>query len=232
MKSWKMFLSQESKQSTFSYEPLLGPNDIRLVQIHPSTNNSAQIVCAIVTTSLSNPGYPYQCLSYVWGKPDQNRRISCNDCTLNITDNLFIAMKSLRHDKDIITIWIDQLSINQEDLQERSKQVLLMAEIYQKAEKTIIWLGESAENSDLAMRLVENATKYKTKDFLSTVESAGGSMDNVISKLGAPQLHDKSWTAMRRLLQRAWFKRSWVSNDSIFAEFSTANSTTFWNGNV
>jgi hypothetical protein len=38
-------------------------------------------------------------------------------------------------------IWIDQISIHQTDLAERSSQVNLMASVYQQAERFIAWLG-------------------------------------------------------------------------------------------
>jgi hypothetical protein len=42
-------------------------------------------------------------------------------------------------------IWIDSLCINQADKDEKSKQVLLMQQIYSKATQTVIWLGHSPD---------------------------------------------------------------------------------------
>jgi Heterokaryon incompatibility protein (HET) len=48
--------------------------------------------------------------------------------------------------------------INQEDLDERSSQVLLMPSIYAKASIVFAWLGPAALDSDLAMKHIETLT--------------------------------------------------------------------------
>jgi hypothetical protein len=44
-------------------------------------------------------------------------------------------------------IWIDALCINQVDIPERNAQVLLMGDIYNKAQRVVAWLGEELEGS-------------------------------------------------------------------------------------
>jgi hypothetical protein len=39
------------------------------------------------------------------------------------------------------TLWIDAVSTNQEDLQERGHQVQIMGDIYATAQGVIVWLG-------------------------------------------------------------------------------------------
>ncbi|KAK7177268.1 heterokaryon incompatibility protein [Paraphaeosphaeria sporulosa] len=65
-----------------------------------------------------------------------------------ITKNLRDALWQLRENRKNLTSWIDAVCINQEDLQEKSVQVGLMATIYQQAYKTIVWLGPSDNSSD------------------------------------------------------------------------------------
>lgn len=40
-------------------------------------------------------------------------------------------------------LWIDAICINQDDIAEKNSQVAMMAEIYKKATRVNIWLGES-----------------------------------------------------------------------------------------
>jgi hypothetical protein len=47
----------------------------------------------------------------------------------------------------------DAVCINQEDLIEREQQVSHMREIYQQAERVVVWLGGSADGSDAALSL-------------------------------------------------------------------------------
>jgi Heterokaryon incompatibility protein (HET) len=211
MPSWKSLTFQDRPVSVFKYEPLKDLQDIRIVLIQPNSTQSAQIVCTLVTTKLTSPTYAYQCLSYVWGNPTQSKNIVCNNSTVKVTENLYTAMKNIRQKSDTLAIWIDQLCINQVDLSERSQQVLLMAEIYRKAQKTIIWLGKSADNSDLAMKVVQKSKKFTTTEYKDLVESGVIDFTNLPTKLGLPNWNDRSWVALRLLLKRPWFKRTWVS---------------------
>jgi hypothetical protein len=52
-------------------------------------------------------------------------------------------------------LWVDALSINQADDDERSQQVCLMRAIYTQASSVEIWLGESFDNIELASRFFE-----------------------------------------------------------------------------
>jgi hypothetical protein len=213
MLSLRKLTFKNPQQPAFQYETLQDPQDIRLVEIQPNSNNLSQLECKIMTKNLSNLNFSYQCLSYVWGTPDQNKSILCNNRTLKVTDNLFVALKNLRQNKATFPIWIDQLCINQEDIAERNKQVMLMATIYEKAERTIIWIGEKADNSHLAIKLIQSTPYLSVRENLKLLTaSRNGTLDQIVSTLGAPKMEDKSWVALRRLLQRPWFKRSWVSN--------------------
>ena len=63
--------------------------------------------------------------------------------TIGITHNLAIALRHLRHAKKPRILWIDALCINQDDLPERSAEVLEMGSIYSNARQVIVWLGPS-----------------------------------------------------------------------------------------
>jgi hypothetical protein len=41
--------------------------------------------------------------------------------------------------------WIDALSINQEDIQERNTEVKRMRSLYERAWSVVVWLGERIE---------------------------------------------------------------------------------------
>tara|TARA_R110002003_G_scaffold6_1_gene271 strand:- start:11415 stop:12128 length:714 start_codon:yes stop_codon:yes gene_type:complete len=56
-----------------------------------------------------------------------------------------------------VYLWIDQLSINQTDLEEKNYALPLMPDIYQRAHYVITWLGNSAD-------IVEAATEFHTTE--------------------------------------------------------------------
>ncbi|KAF2732509.1 HET-domain-containing protein [Polyplosphaeria fusca] len=51
------------------------------------------------------------------------------------------------------TLWIDALCINQDDIVERGHQVRLMREIYSKAQKVSVWLGDEKHMQDTFIEL-------------------------------------------------------------------------------
>ncbi|KAH6707879.1 hypothetical protein BKA61DRAFT_491121, partial [Leptodontidium sp. MPI-SDFR-AT-0119] len=50
---------------------------------------------------------------------------------------------------------VDAISINQDDPEERSKEVARMGGIYRRARRVIVWLGGESEDSNLAMSTLE-----------------------------------------------------------------------------
>lgn len=49
-------------------------------------------------------------------------------------------------------IWIDAICINQQDDLEKNHQVAMMSDIYQRALRVLVWLGESSEERDYALQ--------------------------------------------------------------------------------
>ena len=148
--------------------------------------------------------------------------------SLAITETLAIALKHLQHPTDTMLLWIDQISINQEDEAEKSEQVDIMGQIYRNAEEVLVWLGPAENNSDNFMDLFgkigrwaknwgmmdcyskENiqelfAVAYNyNKDDKRTIEFQEY-CDSVVSEFG-----QRTLAAWRAWYQREWFTRVWV----------------------
>jgi hypothetical protein len=96
----------------------------------------------------------YEAVSYCAGDPKQYNTISVNGYKFNVFRNLFTAMTEFRHPTEPRVLWVDQICINQTDLEERGKQVLLMKDIYENASSVRVWLGgESSEPEDISSDL-------------------------------------------------------------------------------
>ncbi|KAK7191269.1 HET domain-containing protein [Paraphaeosphaeria sporulosa] len=74
--------------------------------------------------------------------------IQLNGKRLNITTNLYIALRYLRQDDADRIMWVDAVCIDQNNLQERGHQVSQMCNIYSCAERVIFWLGENTSYID------------------------------------------------------------------------------------
>jgi hypothetical protein len=85
---------------------------------------------------------------------------------LFVTKNCEDATRALQrsmtlHRKDPYRIWIDAISINQANVQERSSQVSMMGDIYGSAFCVRIWLGYATHDSYAAMRVLLKITSDK-----------------------------------------------------------------------
>ena len=183
--------------SQYHYSSLsLGPDNIRLLRLLPYENDSSErteIRCELFEYTLQDPGkgtHLYEALSYTWGGSDKPRSISINKQNLAVTENLHAALLRLQDRSLERILWIDAICINQENLKEQSQQVQLMAKIYSKATRVLVWLGETADNSDTALERMRIAAENESPDSLN---------DKTIRQ------------AILALLQRPWFRRIWVS---------------------
>jgi hypothetical protein len=152
---------------------------------------------------------------------------------LPITPSLETALQHVRHETESVTIWVDQISINQSDDDEKNEQVANMYRIYQTASNVIVWLGSTADGSDEVMEtwyqiskmaydidfpaLVDGLRRDEDEVLLRMIMNVDPQdpetiefqrvVDRVANMMNEPTL--KSWTALER---RAWFSRIWVRN--------------------
>lgn len=121
-------------------------NEIRVLQIEPGRWDDA-ISCRLKVVSLDRLPKPrYDTLSYTWGSSGSTKVISVDRHTIDVSTNLFTALRALRRRFVTVTIWADALCINQKSNREKSKQVALMGRIYQQGCQTWISLGCPDEN--------------------------------------------------------------------------------------
>jgi hypothetical protein len=87
---------------------------------------------------------PFEALSYTWGSVDDPRRIRVANGEgiqiqeLEVTQNLYDALRHLRNESGLRILWIDAISISQNDLLERSQQVTRMRDIYTYAQRVVV----------------------------------------------------------------------------------------------
>ncbi|KAK4494502.1 hypothetical protein PRZ48_014800 [Zasmidium cellare] len=97
---------------------------------------------------------PFEALSYFWGDPKVPRRIvNISGHKIEVTENLKLALYRLRHPENTRRLWIDGICINQGDDVEKSAQVQMMRAVYERAQQTVVWLGEEDDDSSTAFHL-------------------------------------------------------------------------------
>jgi len=177
---------------TCRYSPLPLGSDIRLLRLMPHKDGTAPIQCQLFDYSLQESGkktHLYEALSYVWGGSDKPRSISIDKYNLPVTVNLHAALSRLRDRFLERIIWVDAVCINQVDLKEQGLQVQLMAKIYSKANRVIVWLGEMEPDSDQVLEDIRLAANKES------------------TERSKKEMNQQS---ILNLLQRPWFQRIWV----------------------
>jgi hypothetical protein len=137
-------------------EPLGSKRAIRILHVEPAQELDADIQCRTEEICLGqNRGETphYEALSYVWGGRQGDQPIQCNGCCVKVTSNCLNALRHLRYQHRIRTLWIDAICIDQGDLEEKNAQVRMMGDVYRFAKQTIVWLGpdEAGEGKTKAM---------------------------------------------------------------------------------
>jgi hypothetical protein len=136
--------------SRYAYRPLdPGRREFRLVKLKPSTQLSSPVCCELVETQLDNHP-PYEAISYVWGDPKVKAPVHVEDAVLHVTVNLECALRYFRWEHEVRWLWVDAISINQEDINERS-QVRLMKDVYSCCVADLIWFGEASGDTELGI---------------------------------------------------------------------------------
>ncbi|RYP14835.1 hypothetical protein DL767_010375 [Monosporascus sp. MG133] len=172
--------------------PLGKPGSIRLLRLLPHEDENAGIQCQLFEYALQGLGegaHLYEALSYVWGSWSGHRNLSVNGHDIRVTANLHAALLRLRDRRFERIIWVDAICINQARDEDKEEQIQYMAEIYSKASRVIVWLGEVEDDGDQALEEIR----------LIADEMSGEPMANEPRK-----------QVILALLQRPWFRRIWV----------------------
>lgn len=127
----------------YTHSPITEPRRIRVFSIASASSEDEDIRGFLTEISLdTEPIEKYYALSYTWDGQHPDQEILCGGSKFLVTKNCFAALRGMRSSDAEVRVWIDSMCINQNDLVERSHQVALMGEIYSKAAKVLVWLGE------------------------------------------------------------------------------------------
>lgn len=130
----------------------------------------------------------FAAVSYVWGSTKRQKRIILNGHEISLGHNAHRALRYIRDAKMILNayavkvgksahtalcnvrvhemellLWLDALSINQNDVSERSDQILLMGDIFRQARFQSVWFGEESNLDTATLEAFENIEKFVKK---------------------------------------------------------------------
>lgn len=190
----------------YKYRPVdLEHRGFRVAILQPATDHSAPLCCELAEVVLDNHNHPdYEAISYVWGDPNDRALLRVEDAEFSVTANLALALRYLRLPHEPRTLWADAICIDQNNIDERSRQVQLMKEIYSSCVRDLVWLGESNESTqsgiDGLMHMkslnLQRLTDQGYKDFNNgaALSELGIEEPSAIDQLiASPSLWERVW---------------------------------------
>ncbi|RSL47621.1 hypothetical protein CEP54_013319 [Fusarium duplospermum] len=223
----------------YAYEPL-DEDSIRLITIKPGPWDSI-IECEVDTKRLGQGESRFRALSYVWGDSNVRRTIHLNGTEFEVTVNLFDGLRQIRksmfEDGTLrqLPIWADAICINQEDKEEKAKQVPNMHQIYSTAKEVLLWLGAMPIPPDfleaytfgefrqlLGFRDEDCPMSEELRErFLEAYVMGARSTEffDILVDRRLPVRYKLMFTAMASALRRcSYFQRVWTVQEAVLAK--------------
>jgi hypothetical protein len=220
-KSWKERRAQlpiSTLRQPYQYQPLKSPDIIRLITLLPGRFSSDIRVVLHTKRFKGHSKVDFEALSYAWGSTVDPVNIFVGKTgyhTLSVTQNLAEALLCLRYRKKPRVLWIDAISVNQQDLEERSSQVKRMPDIYSRATRVVVWLGPQSHDSALALDCVKTVSSHISVNWdISEMAPLSEESESLWSdKYYKMPFNNGQLLAIASLLSRSWFERLWVRQE-------------------
>lgn len=135
--------------------------------------------------------------------------MTCNSISFTVTANLHEALVHLRQRDEDRFLWVDALCINQYDLEEKAKQIRKLHTLFKRARRVVVWLGQEALYTQLAMTWMHS--------FSMQYETRYGSVDGATRLARLCDLH-ALFEGLTELLKRPWIRRIWILQEVYSAQ--------------
>ena len=202
----------------------LEAGQVRLLHLK-ATPDPDIVEFSLSVRSLDDDDVRFEALSYTWGDCSDLHSVSCQGATIQVTRNLLGALRQLKHASRDRTFWIDAVCINQGDEEEKSVQVAMMRDIYRKADGVVIWLGEVADGTPGAWKLLHHLAWIVGKAAPEDWEKPASVED--LRSLGLPTGAGSEWEALEAIFWRQWFTRVWIIQEISLARKASVHCGQF-----
>lgn len=187
----------------FNYQPLQGPMDFRLLELLPGERHET-LKCSLTHSTLTSHPY-YHAVSYTWGAPGLVHEVELDGMAHSIQANLFDFLQQLRLHYAAVTLWVDALCINGNDILERNLQVSLMGLIYSYAKSVLVWLGPQADGSEDYF------------DYCNQIRPEPRSPRSRILQNDGSDTGNPTSAAIASLQRRTYWTRTWIIQEIVLA---------------
>lgn len=215
--------------NAYHYQPLDGNDEIRLLCLNPAKNKTVPLSCSIIPYRRASQTRQYSAVSYVWGKAEPTHRleITHNDDTsyLKITATVDIMLRHLRARRQVRFLWIDAISLNQDDEDEKARQIIAMGCIYEEATDVRIWLGVGNVMTPMLcefFREVSRGPERKQQTMASRIVALMKRFfDDGIQRTSAQDPFNPGCGVgveyFYQFFQNPWFSRRWTIQEAVLS---------------
>ena len=177
------------------HQPLKTSRSIRVLQILPGAPES-ELRLHISEIDLDHT-HPYHAISYTWGDDLATTTIHIDDEPFEVRQNLFGFLRQLRAQSYASDLWVDAISIRQDDLVEKGQQVGMIGDIFKRAERVLVWVGEHADSTEALFRRLSSA-QWRQRPH-------------------TPEESNRRLQAWISFMARPYFRRLWIVQEVVLA---------------
>jgi hypothetical protein len=155
-----------------------------------------------------------------WGTDETPELITMNQQRKAIRKNLAEAIRAIRMTDKVVPLWIDAISIDQDNIIERGIEVKRMGRIYDCAMSVYSYVGLPDEQTEEVLEFMIELNKHPMIRWNNEGEFHFGDWEgeNTIK----PERLARLCVGLYRFLTRRYFRRSWILQvrpSSIVLEF-------------
>ena len=201
----------------------MGKTHIRLLRVLPCLDKNAELLCILHYVDLRE--HPdYQAVSYRWNHDKTKGATFIDGYKANIMPHLTDMLRRMRGTKEDAqpSLWIDSLSINQEDMEEKYLQVNLMPEIYATAKECLVYLDSQEDMSNSVSEF-----KLMLPELCSTALAWSMATDSFSSippsqvLPPAPPIDENRLEGILALFRHPYWERLWIVQEIVLASTAT-----------
>jgi hypothetical protein len=202
----------------YKYANLRHTRAIRVLRLSPSDSDTDLLVCSIEEVILDAKP-TFEALSYAWDDEKGDGYVVCKGAckgacggfcdgicdktVLRVSKNCAAALRRIRIQQGQTPrrLWVDAICINQRAPAEKARQLAIMGEIYKKAERVTVWLGEHDQSSIRVLEFFEVVAESYTKN-----RKQSQTTTKALKLVRRWHPFSKS---LAQFFHRSWFTRMW-----------------------
>jgi hypothetical protein len=187
--------------------------EIRLLHLEPGLDETP-ITGSLTVHPLSSRMIPdYEAVSYLWGDSRDYSSVQINSRAALVPASAERALRGLRSREGIRVLWIDAVCIDQASSREREQQVAIMNDVYERAMRTVVWLGNDDETIPslvASMQVILKQMSAETNNFEDEDKMMQGDRGDFYEDNYANLPTGCHERAIVAFYNRPWFQRLWV----------------------